>query len=86
MSFVFLKVNGLQEKGDVWVRLMWFLLKANLKPFSDTKIRSLETCYVEMLDIALQTSSQTERTRFVLVAAFTWWFLAKELCKMNFTN
>lgn len=39
-----------------------------------------------MLNIALQTSSQTERTQFVQVAAFTWWFLAKELCKMNFTN
>lgn len=41
MSLVFLKVNWVQEKGGAWLYLMWFLLKANLKPFSDTKIRSL---------------------------------------------
>lgn len=33
---VFLMVNGVQEKGGIWLCLMWFLLKANAKLLSDT--------------------------------------------------
>lgn len=41
VNFVSLVVNWVQEKGGIWLYLMWFLLNANPKFLSDTSFRSL---------------------------------------------